>query len=66
MLQLLFAVAFSAVPLTLYIPPIRSLNMFVEMVEDASTEFATYAARAYLTLHRAFSRWVALFLRRRA
>ncbi|KAL8249526.1 hypothetical protein R6Q59_006394 [Mikania micrantha] len=33
MLHLLFAVAFSAVPLTLYIPPIRSLNLFVQIME---------------------------------
>ncbi|KAK4766770.1 hypothetical protein SAY87_008412 [Trapa incisa] len=34
MLQLFFAVAFSAVPLTLYLPPIRSLNLFVVTLEE--------------------------------
>ncbi|GMP85929.1 hypothetical protein CsSME_00038904 [Camellia sinensis var. sinensis] len=29
MLQLFLEVAFSAVPLTLYVPPVRSLNLFV-------------------------------------
>ncbi|KAJ6896061.1 F-box/WD repeat-containing protein [Populus alba x Populus x berolinensis] len=38
MLQLLFTVAFSAVPLTLYIPPVRSLNLFVETMEDLLRE----------------------------
>ncbi|CAA0808899.1 Unknown protein [Striga hermonthica] len=33
MLHLFFAVAFSAVPLTLYIPPVRSFNLFVETME---------------------------------
>ncbi|WOG90998.1 hypothetical protein DCAR_0310246 [Daucus carota subsp. sativus] len=34
MLQLFFAVAFSAVPLTLYVPPIRNLCLFVDTVEQ--------------------------------
>jgi len=34
MLQLLFTVAFSAMPLTLYVPPDWSLNLFVETIED--------------------------------
>jgi hypothetical protein len=34
MLQLFFTVAFSMVPLTLYVPPNWSLNLFVETIED--------------------------------
>ncbi|KAK7244633.1 hypothetical protein RIF29_39458 [Crotalaria pallida] len=34
MLQLAFAIAFSAVPLTLYIPPIRSFNHLVHTIQQ--------------------------------
>ncbi|KAJ4976488.1 hypothetical protein NE237_001594 [Protea cynaroides] len=34
MLQLFFVVAFSVVPLTLYIPPVQSFNLFVETIES--------------------------------
>ncbi|KAG1342187.1 RING/FYVE/PHD zinc finger superfamily protein, putative isoform 1 [Cocos nucifera] len=47
MLQLLFAVAFSAAPLTLYVPPVRSLNPFLEAVEMFVREAAVYTLRAY-------------------
>ncbi|KAF3437897.1 hypothetical protein FNV43_RR20653 [Rhamnella rubrinervis] len=47
MLQLFFTVAFSAVPLTLYVPPIRSLNLFVETMEDLLRESRTYTSRIY-------------------
>ncbi|KAJ9184759.1 hypothetical protein P3X46_004454 [Hevea brasiliensis] len=56
MLQLFFAVAFSAVPLTLYVPPIRSLNSFVETIEDLLRQTAIYSLRAYPRLRLAFSR----------
>ncbi|EXB28821.1 hypothetical protein L484_002386 [Morus notabilis] len=56
MLQLFFAVAFSAVPLTLYVPPIRSLNLFVETVEDLFRQTAVYTLRAYPRIRLAFSR----------
>ncbi|KAJ8437534.1 hypothetical protein Cgig2_027609 [Carnegiea gigantea] len=55
MLQLFFAVAFSAVPLTLYIPPIRSLNLFVETIEEAFRQTSSYAVRAYPRVRYAFS-----------
>ncbi|KAJ0037446.1 uncharacterized protein LOC116132287 [Pistacia vera] len=47
MLQLFFTVAFSAVPLTLYVPPVRSLNLFVETMEDFVRESRTYTRRIY-------------------
>ncbi|KAK7831981.1 uncharacterized protein LOC112016066 [Quercus suber] len=56
MLQLFFAVAFSAVPLTLYVPPIRSLNLFVETIEELLRQTTTYTVRAYPRLRLAFSR----------
>ena len=56
MLQLFFAVAFSAVPLTLYIPPIRSLNLFVEIMEEFLRQTAVYTLRAYPRIRVGFSR----------
>ncbi|XP_030927332.1 uncharacterized protein LOC126692998 [Quercus robur] len=56
MLQLFFAVAFSAVPLTLYVPPIRSLNLFVETIEELLRQTTTYTVRAYPRVRLAFSR----------
>ncbi|KAF7819008.1 dehydration-responsive element-binding protein 2F [Senna tora] len=56
MLQILFAVAFSAVPLTLYVPPIRSFNLFVQTVEDFLRQTAVHAIRAYPRFRLAFSR----------
>ncbi|ONI20385.1 hypothetical protein PRUPE_2G012500 [Prunus persica] len=47
MLQLFFTVAFSAVPLTLYVPPLRSLNPFVETMEDLLSESRSYTNRVY-------------------
>ncbi|KAF3780588.1 hypothetical protein EJ110_NYTH23163 [Nymphaea thermarum] len=47
MLQLLFAIAFSAAPLTLYVPPMRSLSLFVETVEIFLREAIYHTARAY-------------------
>ncbi|KAK4749475.1 hypothetical protein SAY87_026924 [Trapa incisa] len=47
MLQLFFAVAFSAVPLTLYLPPIRSLNLFVVTLEEFLRQTALYTLGAY-------------------
>ncbi|CAI0393320.1 unnamed protein product [Linum tenue] len=38
MLHFFFAVAFSAVSLTLYIPLTHSLNLFVETVEDVQAQ----------------------------
>jgi hypothetical protein len=62
MLQLFFAVAFSAVPLTLYVPPIRSLNLFVETIEDFVRQ-TTYTLRAYPRVRLAFSRIINSILR---
>ncbi|PQP96441.1 hypothetical protein Pyn_01931 [Prunus yedoensis var. nudiflora] len=47
MLQLFFTVAFSAVPLTLYVPPLRSLNPFVETMEELLSESRSYTNRVY-------------------
>ncbi|CAB4286740.1 unnamed protein product [Prunus armeniaca] len=62
MLQLLFAVAFSAVPLTLYVPPIRSINLFVETIEYFLRNTAVYSIRLYPRLRHAFSRLLNSFL----
>ncbi|KAB2017691.1 hypothetical protein ERO13_D08G165700v2 [Gossypium hirsutum] len=47
MLQLFFTIAFSAAPLTLYVPPVRSLNLFVETMEDLARESRVYTHRLY-------------------
>ncbi|KAM3063104.1 hypothetical protein ACUV84_006070 [Puccinellia chinampoensis] len=58
MLQLLMAMAFSAAPLTLYVPPVRSLSLFVEAMETLCRECAPYShgavARFRLGLSRIF------------
>ncbi|KAM7472502.1 hypothetical protein LguiA_010685 [Lonicera macranthoides] len=56
MLHLFFAVAFSAVPLTLYVPPLRSLNLFVETMEDLLRESSVHTTRLYPRLRYACSR----------
>ncbi|KAK1267047.1 hypothetical protein QJS04_geneDACA016379 [Acorus gramineus] len=62
MLQLLFAVAFSAAPLTLYVPPVRSLNLFVEAMEKMVRETSSYTVRAFPRLRLAFSRLLSSLL----
>lgn len=62
MLQLFFTVAFSAVPLTLYVPPIRSLNLFVETMEYVVRESRTYRNRVYPRLRIAWSRMLDIML----
>ncbi|KAG5141375.1 hypothetical protein JHK84_035143 [Glycine max] len=62
MLQLFFTVAFSAVPLTLYVPPIRSLNLFVETMEYVVRESRTYRNRVYPRLRVAWSRMLDIML----
>lgn len=47
MLHLFFAVAFSAAPLIIYIPPIRYLSRFVETIEDLWRETSVHGARVY-------------------
>ncbi|KAJ7972237.1 DIS3-exonuclease-like protein [Quillaja saponaria] len=56
MLELLFAVAFSAAPLMLYVPPIRSFNLVVVTIEDLLRQTAVYTLRAYPRIRPAFSR----------
>ncbi|KAK4372172.1 hypothetical protein RND71_007556 [Anisodus tanguticus] len=56
MLHLFFAVTFSAVPLTLYIPPMRSLNLFVETMEELCRESSVYTGWMYHRLRHAWSR----------
>ncbi|MBA0581315.1 hypothetical protein Gorai_023496, partial [Gossypium raimondii] len=56
MLQLFFTVAFSAVPLTLYVPPIRSLSLFVETIEDMLRQTTLYTLRVYPRIRLGFSR----------
>ncbi|KAL3580152.1 hypothetical protein D5086_017987 [Populus alba] len=62
MLQLLFTVAFSAVPLTLYIPPVRSLNLFVETMEDLLRESRVYTGRLYPRARHVWSRVLDILL----
>ncbi|RDY10375.1 hypothetical protein CR513_05109, partial [Mucuna pruriens] len=62
MLQLFFTVAFSAVPLTLYVPPMRSLNLFVETIEYVVRESTTYRNRVYPRIRVAWSRMLDLML----
>ncbi|XP_048231332.1 uncharacterized protein LOC125370342 [Ricinus communis] len=62
MLQLFFTVAFSAVPLTLYIPPMRSLNPFVETMEDLVRESRAYTNRIYPRARHVWSRLLDLLL----
>ncbi|KAF5195452.1 hypothetical protein AQUCO_00900313v1 [Aquilegia coerulea] len=59
MLQLFFAVAFSAVPLTLYVPPVRSLNLFVESLETIIRHTIIYTSRAYPRIRFGCSRILA-------
>ncbi|XXG64138.1 hypothetical protein AAC387_Pa05g2170 [Persea americana] len=63
MLQLLVAVAFSAVPLTLYLPPVRSLNLFVETVEKLLRYTRVYTGRVYIRIRHAWARVVASLFR---
>lgn len=55
-LQLFFTLAFSAVPLTLYVPPVRSLNLFVEAMESLLRESRTYSNRVYPRVRVVWSR----------
>ncbi|GMP63612.1 hypothetical protein CsSME_00025234 [Camellia sinensis var. sinensis] len=63
MLQLFFALAFSAVPLTLYVPPIRSLNLFVESVEQLLRQTTSYSLHAFPRLRFIVSRFFYNLLR---
>lgn len=57
-LQLFFTLAFSAVPLTLYVPPVRSLNLFLEAVEGFLRESRIYTNRVYPRVRVVWSRLV--------
>ncbi|PKI47411.1 uncharacterized protein LOC116187135 [Punica granatum] len=56
MLQLLFTLAFSAVPLTLYVPPVRNLNLFMGAMEDLAQESRVYSRRVVPRVRRAWLR----------
>ncbi|KAL1368168.1 hypothetical protein HN51_022305 [Arachis hypogaea] len=56
MLELALAVAFSSVPLTLYVPPIRSFTLFVQSLQGFLSNSTLYALRAYPRLRLAASR----------
>ncbi|GAA0165993.1 hypothetical protein LIER_21256 [Lithospermum erythrorhizon] len=57
MLHLFFSAAFSALPLTLYIPPLRNLTLFVEILEDLSRDSRVlFTDRLYHRWRYAFSR----------
>ncbi|CAM8961099.1 unnamed protein product [Rhodiola kirilowii] len=62
MLELFFAVAFSAVPLILYVPPVRSFNLFVETLEDMLRETRLHTDQMYPRLRNACSRIAHLVL----
>ncbi|KAF4401174.1 hypothetical protein G4B88_014015 [Cannabis sativa] len=49
--------AFSAIPLTLYIPPPRNLNLFVETMEDALRESRPYTDILFPRARRVWS-WI--------
>ncbi|GFZ00437.1 hypothetical protein Acr_14g0000730 [Actinidia rufa] len=50
MIQLFLAAAFSSVPLTLYIPPVRNLNLFVETMEGLLGDSNWVTGRFYQSL----------------
>ena len=54
MFQFFFAVAFSAVPLTLYVPPIRHFTLFVATIQDLVRETSAYRSRFFPRFHQAF------------
>ncbi|XLT61553.1 hypothetical protein HN873_018077 [Arachis hypogaea] len=56
MLQVVFAVAFSAVPLTLYIPPIRSFNLFVNAIQHFLRDCTLFSLHLYPRITLALSR----------
>uniref|UniRef100_A0A7N0TZK1 Secreted protein n=1 Tax=Kalanchoe fedtschenkoi TaxID=63787 RepID=A0A7N0TZK1_KALFE len=58
MLELFFAMAFSAVPLILYVPPVRSSNRFVATLEDIFTETHVHMYQMYPRLRHGCSRIV--------
>ncbi|CAH8385247.1 unnamed protein product [Eruca vesicaria subsp. sativa] len=61
MLQLLFTIAFSAAPLTLYIPPIRCLTAFAQTMEEMEIEGRAYRGRVLARARLAWSRLLDCF-----
>uniref|UniRef100_A0A6N2LY64 Uncharacterized protein n=1 Tax=Salix viminalis TaxID=40686 RepID=A0A6N2LY64_SALVM len=59
---LFFTVAFSAVPLTFYIPPMRNLSFFVETMEGLLRESRVYTTRFYPRARHAWSRLLDILL----
>jgi hypothetical protein len=59
MLQLLMAAAFSAAPLTLYVPPVRSLILFVEAMEVVCRDCGPYSHDVVAHFRVALSRVLA-------
>uniref|UniRef100_A0A7N0T2W2 Uncharacterized protein n=1 Tax=Kalanchoe fedtschenkoi TaxID=63787 RepID=A0A7N0T2W2_KALFE len=55
MLELFFAVAFSAVPLILYVPPLRSFNPFVQTLEGMLRQTRLHTDHMYPRLLNACS-----------
>ncbi|KAG6525335.1 hypothetical protein ZIOFF_015291 [Zingiber officinale] len=51
-LELFLAAAFAAVPLTLYLPPVRNLTSFVEVAETLVQEGAGFTLQWYRTFRR--------------
>ncbi|CAL0326166.1 unnamed protein product [Lupinus luteus] len=56
MLDLLFTLAFSSLPLILYFPPIKSFNLFIETIEETSKITLVYTKRVNHDLRGAWSR----------
>ncbi|KAI3739973.1 hypothetical protein L2E82_30387 [Cichorium intybus] len=52
MLHLFFAVGFSAVPLTLFVPPVRNFNLFVASMEELWRESSLHTVRMYPRLRQ--------------
>lgn len=59
MLQLFLAVAFSAAPLMLYLPPVRSLSLLVEALEAFLQQAELHTAQLSSSLRHGFSRIMA-------
>ncbi|GFY98253.1 hypothetical protein Acr_12g0007940 [Actinidia rufa] len=55
MLQLFFAVAFTAAPLALHVPRIRCLNLFVENIEQLLRQSSSVSRRLRHLISRFFS-----------
>ncbi|CAL0326164.1 unnamed protein product [Lupinus luteus] len=58
MLNLFFTIAFSSVPLILYFPPIRSVNLFVETIEVTLKATSVYTDKVNHDLRGTWSRVV--------